>query len=498
MSSDYDAHDGLGLAELIRTGQVSALELVDEAIRRAEAVNPRLNAVIHPMYEQARAAARGDLGEGPFAGVPFLLKDLLASYAGEPLTSGSRLFRGYVPTEDSEIVRRFKRGGFLTIGKTSTPELGIMPVTEAALWGPTRNPWDLERTPGGSSGGSGAAVAAGVVPIASGGDGGGSIRIPSAACGLFGLKPSRGRTPTGPDEVEHWAGCAIEHVLTRSVRDSAAVLDVLAGPDVGALHHAPAPARPFQEEVGAPVGRLKIAFSPVPGVPAEVHADCLAGMERAAKLCEELGHEVVEAGPEVDQEAFALAFMTMICGEIAASVRDAERTLGRRARGGDLEPGTAFLRLLGETLRAGEFAHALADLKRSSRAVGRFFNDYDVLLTPTTGTPPPKVGTVGPQGLQLALLKVLLAFNAGGLVRLLGVLEKEAQTAFAFAPFTMLFNASGNPAMSMPLHWTSEGLPIGVQFVGRYGDEATLLRLAAQLEEAHPWRDRRPGVHASE
>ena len=256
----------------------------------------------------------------------------------------------------------------------------------------------------------------------------------------------------------------------------------------------PPPARPFLDEVSAAPGALKIAFSAVPGVPASVHPDCLAGMQAAAKLCEELGHTVVEARPAVEQEPFALAFLTMLCGEVAAGVRRAERELGRRARTRDLEPGTAFLRLLGETVPAAEFAVAVNDMKRTSRAVEAFFCDYDVLLTPTTGTPPPLVGTVGPQGAQLALLKVLLALNAGGTLRALGVLEQEAKTAFAFAPFTMLFNASGNPAMSVPLHWTEAGLPIGVQFVGRYGDEATLLRLAGQLEQARPWRDRRPPV----
>jgi amidase len=493
---DYADYDGLGLAELVRAGQVSASELVDEAIRRIDAVNPQLNAVVHRMYERAREAAAGDLGDGPFAGVPFLLKDLIGACQGEPTSSGSRFCKDFYPSEDSELVRRFEAAGLVTLGKTNTPEFGILPVTEPELWGPTRNPWDTELTPGGSSGGSAAAVASGMVPIASGGDGGGSIRIPAACCGLFGLKPSRGRNPMGPDEVEGWAGCVVEHVITRSVRDSAAVLDATSGADPGSHHAAAAPERPFLNEVGAAPGRLRIAFSAVPGIPAEVGPDCLEAMESAAALCEELGHDLVEETPPVDAEAFEKAFMTMLAGEVAADVREAERSAGRRAGSGDIEPATGMLRLLGDAMPAGEYSAAVRELKRTSRTMSGFFEKYDMLLTPTTATPAPKIGSLLPSGIQLAALKGVVALRAGWLLRAAGVLEREAGATLAFTPFTMLFNASGNPAMSVPLHWNDDGLPIGAQFVAPLDDEASLFRLAAQLEEARPWRDRRPPVWA--
>jgi amidase len=490
--TEYDAYDGLGLAELVRAREVTPAELVEAAIVRVEARNPALNAVIHTMYESARGEASAPLDDGPFAGVPFLLKDLLAAYAGEPLTSGSRLLRNYVPDFDSEMVKRYKRAGFITIGKTATPEFGIMGVTEPALWGPTRNPWDTERTPGGSSGGSGAAIAARMVPIASGGDGGGSIRIPSSACGLFGLKPSRGRTPHGPVDVEYWAGCTVEHVLTRTVRDSAAVLDAVSAPESGAVLQVGRPDRPYLQEVGAPAGTLRIACSAEPAVPAEVHPDCVAAMDDAATLCEELGHELVEARPSVDGEEFTMAFLTMLAGEIAADVREAERLAGHAARSGDIEVVTDFLRLLGRQTPADQYACAVRDLKRLSRTLDAFFDQYDVLLTPTLARPPVPIGSIVPSGSQELLLKAVVALKAGRPLRAMGVLEQQAQAMFAFTPFTMLFNASGNPAMSVPLMWNAEGLPTGVQFVAPTGDEATLVRLASQLEEARPWAARQP------
>ncbi|MBI3455692.1 MAG: amidase, partial [Candidatus Rokubacteria bacterium] len=292
---EYEAYDGLGLAELVRRKEVAPAELVEAAIERIERRNPRLNAVIHTLYEEARARATGPLPAGPFAGVPFLLKDLAAAYAGAPLRSGSRFLAGWRPDHHAELVRRFLAAGVIVLGKTNTPELGLLPITEPRLFGPTRNPWDPERSPGGSSGGSAAAVAARMVPMASGGDGGGSIRIPASCCGVFGLKPSRGRTPSGPDAAERWQGLVVEHVLTLSVRDSAAMLDATAGPDPGAWHQAPPPARPFLAEVGAPPGRLRIAWSAEPALPAPaVDPDCRAALEDAVRLLGDLGHEGVE------------------------------------------------------------------------------------------------------------------------------------------------------------------------------------------------------------
>ncbi|MCO5168955.1 MAG: amidase [Planctomycetes bacterium] len=485
---DYADHDALGLAALVRAGQVSPRELVDEALARIEATNPRLNAVVAVRAAAARSEAQGPL-EGPLAGVPFLVKDLLGALQGESTTCGSRLWRGHAAACDTELVRRWRRAGLIVVGRTSTPELGLLPVTEPEAYGPARNPWDPSRTPGGSSGGSAAMVAAGVVPLASGGDGGGSIRIPASCCGLFGLKPSRGRTPTGPEAVDHWQGCAVEHVLTRSVRDSAAVLDATHGPDPGAPYVAPPPPRPFLEEVGAPPGRLRIAFTRRPLLPAPgVHPECVAAVDEAAALCAELGHDVEEAHPPLDGDAFARAFVMMVIGEAAADLRAAERVLGRRVRHGDVEPGTHVLRLLAEAYSAADFALAVRDLKATGRVLAPFFARHDLLLTPTLATPPLEVGALTPRGAERALMMALTRLGAAGALRALGVLERLAATAYGFAAFTAPFNASGQPAMSVPLRWTPDGLPVGVQFAARLGEEGTLLRLAAQLEAARPWR----------
>src|SRR5687767_11371589 len=296
--SNYETHDGLGMAELVRKKKVSPAELVEEAITRIETHNPKINAVVNKLYDRARNVAKGKLPEGPFTGVPFLIKDLHATLEGLPTSHGNRLWKNIPAKVTTELVKRWENSGGIIVGRNNTPEFGLTPYTESDLLGPALNPWDISRTPGGSSGGSGAAVAARMVPFASGGDGGGSIRIPASCCGLFGLKPTRGRTPTGPDAVEYWQGCAVEHVLTRSVRDSAAVLDAVHGSDPGAPYAAMPPARPFLDEVGAAPGKLRIAFTRQPLLPATfVHPECIAAVESAAKLCAELGHEVEEAHP---------------------------------------------------------------------------------------------------------------------------------------------------------------------------------------------------------
>ncbi len=494
---DYDRYDGLGLAELVRKKEISPAELVEEAIRRIEQVNPQINAVIHPMYDLARQQVAQGLPEGPFQGVPFLLKDLLAHHAGVPTQGGSRFFRDFVPDYDSEIVRRYRAAGVVILGKTSTPELGITPFTEPALFGPTRNPWNLSRTAGGSSGGSAAAVAARTVPLAHGNDGGGSIRIPASCCGLFGLKPSRGRIPMGPDIGEAWRGMAIHHVITLSVRDSAAMLDATAGPDVGAPYVAPPPDRPYLEEVGRDPGRLRIAFTATPLLPGTVHPDCVKGVQGTARLCEELGHHVEEAAPPVDGRAFARDFLTMVCAETRADIEEGERMVGRKPTFREFEPSTWALGLLGRQIPAGEFARALRSLQRATRQVAAFFEKYDVLLTPTLATPPMEHGWLQPKGAEAVAMRLLGRLNAGGLIQALAGIEALAENVFAFIPFTPVFNVTGQPAMSVPLWWNDEGLPIGMHFVARYGDEATLFRLAGQLEQARPWFDRCPPVVAA-
>ena len=495
-SAALSEHDGLGLAALVRSGELHPSELVEAVIARIEAVNPRINAVVAPMYDQARAQARAPLPDGPLAGVPFLLKDLLAAAAGAPLRSGSRFYRDHVPDHDSELVRRYRAAGLIATGKTASPEFGVPPYTEPELHGPTRNPWDLSKTPGGSSGGSAAAVAARIVPFASGGDGGGSIRIPASCCGVFGLKPTRGRTPNGPDHSELWQGAAVQHVLTRSVRDSAALLDLSCGPDPGALNYPPPPTRPFLAEVDAPPGRLRIAFSTHPLLGGEVDPACVTAVHDAAELLRSLGHELVEATPEVDGPAFSRAFFTMICGEVAAEIAAGERLLGRRAGPRDFEVPTWALAMMGRNLSAPGFLAATKTLFAIARGVAPFFADHDLLLTPTLSRPPVPIGSLQPRGLDRAGMRLLGTLRAGALLQRLLDLTPAVERVYHFIPFTPVFNITGQPAMSVPLHWTPEGLPVGVQLVGRFADEATLFRVAGQLERARPWADRVPPVHA--
>ncbi|GMV06592.1 MAG: amidase [Gemmatimonadota bacterium] len=488
---EYLRHDALGLAALVRRGHVSAPELLDVALERARALNPTLNAVVHFMEDDARLAARAP-EPGPFAGVPFLAKDLVTFYRGHPTTAASRYLAGLVVDHDSEMARRVRAAGLVVFGKTNTPEFGLVPFTEPELFGPCRNPWNPERTTGGSSGGSGAAVAAGIVPMASGGDGGGSIRIPASCCGLFGLKPTRGRTPTGPDFGLLWRGATIEHVLTRSVRDSAAMLDATHGPDAGAPFEIPPPAGPWLAEVERDPRPLRVGFMKGPLLPAEVHPDCVAAVEDAAALLASLGHHVEEAAPVVDARRFTLAFLTMVAAELGADLAFAAGLVGRPARRGDVEPATWALRLLADAITAQEYATALRTLEGVGRTVGPFFQAYDVLLTPTLASPPPPVGSLRPPPGQERLLRLLGSFGSGKVVRAAGLLEEAAKDAFAFIPWTPVFNVTGNPAMSVPLHWNGEGLPVGVHLVGRFGAEDVLFRLAGQLERARPWMDRRP------
>ena len=494
--SDYDKYDGLGLAELVRKKEVKPSELVEEAISRIERLNPQLNAVIYKMYELARKTATGDLPDGPFKGVPFLMKDLLMAYAGVPLTNGSRFFKDFVPDHDSELVNRFKAAGIIVVGKSNLPEFGLVPITEPELFGPTNNPWDLARTPGGSSGGSAAAVAARMVPLAHASDGGGSIRMPASCCGVFGLKPTRGRTPIGPDFGEAWRGLHCDHVLTRSVRDSAAMLDATAGPDVGAPYYAAPPARPFLTEVDTDPGRLRMAFTSEPFLGDVVDKDCVKGLEATVRLCQDLGHEIVQAAPQIDWKAFARAFLTIVCVETRAAIKEAEVLLNRKASFKDFEPSTWVLGLLGRQCRAPEFSRCLNLAQFTAREVGEFFEKYDVLLTPTLARPPVATGELQLKGIRAAVMRLLGRVNAGRLINTLSGIEALSQHVFGFMPYTPLFNVTGQPAMSVPLYWNNEGLPIGMQFVGRYGDEATLFRLASQLERARPWSERVPPICA--
>jgi amidase len=446
------------------------------------------------MFEAGRAAARGAHAEGPFRGVPFLIKDLVALVRGEPTRGGSRFLEGFVPDHDSELVARYRKAGLIMVGKTNTPEFGLTPFTEPRLFGPTRNPWNTARNAGGSSGGSAAAVASGMVPIAGGGDGGGSIRIPASCCGIFGLKPTRGRTPTGPDRGELWQGSVVEHVLTRTVRDSAAALDATAGPDVGTPYVIPPPARPFLSEVDSPPGQLRIGYTGRPMLGRQVDPECLAALERTVALLRRLGHRVEEATPEIDGKSFSRAFVVMICGEVAGDLTEASELVHRKPTFADFEAETWALGVLGRSLTAEQFVTATRYLAIACRGIGRFFEGYDVLLTPTVAAPPPPIGSLRLPRKDLVLLEVLGRLRAGGLMRLAGAIEQSADTIFDFIPWTPVFNVTGQPAMSVPLEWSRDGLPVGMHFVGRFGDEATLFRLAGQLEREQPWVDRRPSI----
>jgi len=487
---EFDRFDGLGLAELVRKKEVAPSELCEEAIRRIEQVNPKINAVILTMYDLAREAVQKGLPEGLFTGAPFLLKDMNEEYAGVPMTRGSRVCKNYVPTQDSEMVRRFKKSGVVILGKTNLPEFGVKGITEPELYGPTLNPWNTRHTPGGSSGGSAAAVASGMVPLASGNDGGGSIHIPASCCGLFGLKPTRGRNPLGPEVGQLWQGAVVSHVITRSVRDSAAMLDATQGPDAGAPYVIPAPERPYLEEIGRDAGSLKIAYTSASPIETAVHHECVKAVKEAARLLEELGHKVEEAQPEVDGKAIANSYLTLCFGEVAAEMEDIKAKLGRKVKTSDVENLTWTLGLLGRTFSAGDFARATREWGIAGRAMGRFHQIYDLYLTPTLASPPVRVGELQPKPYERLLMKAVNALGLGVIYKMSGLIDQMAEANLSKMPFTQLANLTGQPAMSVPLHWTADGLPVGVHFMAPFGEEATLFRLAAQLEKARPWFDK--------
>ncbi len=468
--------DATGQAELVRTKRVSPAELVDGAIARMEKLNPQLNAIIHALYDRARAEAAGTLPDGPFRGVPFLLKDLCAELEGTPYSEGTNLSGDYVSTVTQELAARYVRAGFVVCGKTNTPEFGILPTAEPRRFGASRNPWDTEHSTGGSSGGSAAAVAAGMVPVAHANDGGGSIRIPASCCGLVGLKPTRARNSLAPQFGDMMGGLVCEHVVTRSVRDSASILDATAGPVPGDPYWAP-PRRgsSYAAAAASAPARLRIGIMTASPTGTDVHADCVQAARAAAVSCESLGHRVEDAVLDLDADALTGDFINVWAAGSAWTVGVWEDRIGRAATEADLEPLSWALVTLGRSLDAGRYLAAVEGLQRATRRIAAYFETVDVLVTPTIGEPPARLGTFdSPPREPLA-----------GLIR-----------AAAYVPFTPPFNVTGQPAISLPLHWNAEGLPIGVQFVGRLGDEETLLSLAGQLEQALPWADRRPPVSA--
>jgi amidase len=471
--AEYAGYDGLGLAKLVKDKKVKPIELVDAAIERIERHNGKLNAVVWTMFDRARAAARKKLPDGLFKGVPFLLKDILGFMAGTPCRQGSAFIPGTPSAHNATLTNRYLAAGLIPLGRTNVPEFGLIPTTESRLYGPARNPWNMNHSTGGSSGGSAAAVAAGIVPFAHANDGGGSIRIPASCCGLVGLKPTRARNPLGPDLGDIMSGLVCDHVVSRSVRDTAAALDATSGPDLGDPYYAPPRARSYLAAMKANPGKLRIAFAARVPMGRALHADCIAAVGRAAKLCHSLGHRVEEAYPEFDRDALTEPFMAIWSSGLASLIDEISRLTGREPSLDHIEGLSYGLYEQGKKVTASQYQLAVMRIHHVGRRIAKFHEKYDAWLTPTLGAPPLRLGTID-------------------------IDERDPQKGFEpiidYVPFTAIQNATGQPAINVPLYWNREGLPVGVQFVGRSGDEVTLLRLAAQLEKAAPWKDKRPPI----
>ncbi|HZM86659.1 MAG TPA: amidase [Blastocatellia bacterium] len=473
LAAEYDQYDGLGLAALVAKRQITPLELLNAVKRRLDAINPKLNATAQIFFDKAEAQIKHGLPAGPFKGVPFVLKDLGQQLAGTITTYGSRVFKDNTPDLDSTLVTRYKQAGLVIFAKTTSPEFGLTTTTESVLFGQTRNPWNLERTSGGSSGGSSAIVASRVVPMAHGSDGGGSIRIPASCCGLFGLKPTRGRVPVGPTQFEGWNGCSHHHALTISVRDSAALLDATCGAELGSPYFSPTPERPFLKQVGADPGKLRIALAVATPAGTPLDPESRKAATEAAKLCESLGHNVEEARPPIEDAWMREAFLTVLRVSLARTLDDAAKPLGRPVTDKDVEPVTWVMAQAGRSVNVIAYSRAIATMHQVGLAMAKFQDKYDVILSPTLAKPPVPLGVLSLSPASIA---------------------QYTKDVTEFGPYTAIYNVTGQPSMSVPLHWSAEGLPIGVMFSGRFGEDAMLLRLAAQLEKAKPWAGLRPKI----
>src|SRR5215831_17227372 len=471
--ADYEGYDALGLADLVRRKEVSPEELLEAVIERVEARNPAVNAVVMPLYDYGRKAIADGLPDGPFRGVPFLLKDLGGWLAGVRVTRGSRFFADApAATADSEHVRRLKCAGLVIFGRTNSCELGLCLTCEPALYGPTKNPWDTTRISGGSSGGAAAAVGARMLPMAHATDGFGSIRAPAACCGLVGLKPTRARNTMAPGLGESLGGCSVEHAVTLSVRDSAALLDATCGPGAGDPYVAPPPGPPYRQEAGTNPGALRIAFTSVAPNGAKVETESLRVLAETTKLCTDLGHRVEEADPAIERNAVVPTFLTLAAANTVVNLAS-HPTKGRAARPDEVETVTWATAKLGEKIGGADYVRATQAAHRLGRQMGGFHEGWDVLLTPGLASLPVKLGWLD---------------------MMMDDVDEYWRRVFTFSPFTVWFNLTGQPAMMLPLGRSSEGVPVAVQIVGRFGDEATLFRLAAQLEAARPWFERRPAL----
>ena len=476
--SEYAKYDGLGLAELVKARQVSPRDLADTALAAIDKLNGEINAVIGKTPEEMERTLDQGPSSGSFEGVPFLIKDIGAHYANVPMECASRLFSGYVPPHDSELAARFKKSGLVLVGRSNAPEFGASISTEPVKNGPTRNPWNLKHIAGGSSGGAAAAVASGMLPVSHANDGGGSIRVPASCCSVFGLKPTRGRQTWGPDNDEFMFGFGCELIVSRSVRDSAAMLDATAGPDVGERHMLPKQSLSFLEASRRDPKRLRIAFSTSsPAGAPELHQDCKRAILKAAKLCEDLGHEVVEAAPDITHEESCAVWRDAAAPFLASVVGEFCQATGRVVGKDNFEATSQALYEYGLQMRAVDLVDVLNLINAVSRKLGKFFQSYDLWLTTVMTSPPPRLGVLNANEEGL---------SADGWI-------KKIMDVAAFCP---MFNISGQPAMSVPLHWTDDGLPVGVQFAARFAEEETLFALAGQLERAQPWINRVPPLSA--
>jgi Asp-tRNA(Asn)/Glu-tRNA(Gln) amidotransferase A subunit family amidase len=467
-----DDHDALALAALIRRGEVAPLEILDATIARIEARDPVVNAVVHRCYDEARAELAGGIPEGPFAGLPFLLKDLYTFRRGQPCGNGSRWMAGYRAPFDDAMAARWQAAGLVAVGKSATSEFGLNVSTETRQHGATRNPWHADYSAGGSSGGAAAAVAAGMVPLAHASDGGGSLRIPASCCGLFGLKPSRGRNITS----DAWAGLGVFHAVTRSVRDSAALLDAVCGPPSHHPYSLPKPATPFLDAVGRDPGRLRIAWTARTPDDVELHPECRAAVECATKLAAGFGHDVEEAAPEIDYGLLRQAMIVIVAANTAEALAPDNPLVPEGAAEGDVETMTWHFAVRGAKVSATQYLRALRGIRSIGECLNGFLQRYDLLLTPTMAEPPMRLGRLDP------MTDDFEGFN---------------RAVQPYVTFTQMFNMSGQPAASLPLHWTAEGLPVGVQIAAPVGEEARLFALAAQFEQAAPWFARRPPLPAA-
>jgi Asp-tRNA(Asn)/Glu-tRNA(Gln) amidotransferase A subunit family amidase len=470
LAREYENYDGLGLAKLIASKQITPIELLTAVRQRVEVLNPKLNALCHLFFDKAESQISQDLGTGPFRGVPFVLKDLGVHLAGTITSGGSWIWKNNLATFDSTLVSRYKQAGLVIFGKTNSPEFGLTVTTESALFGPTRSPWNPERTTGGSSGGSAALVASRIIPMAHGSDGGGSIRIPASCCGVFGLKPTRARIPLGPSTFEGWNGCSHHHALTLSVRDSAALLDATVGQELGSPFFSPKPEHPFLEEIAHDPGSLRIALVTASPSGTPVDPECQKAALDAAKLCESLGHEVDEAALPINNEVLRGAFFTVLQVSLARTLDDAASILGRPVSHNDVEPATWAMGQAAQNISSVAYSRAIATLHQIGLTMAKFQQNYDVILSPTLCKPPVPLGV-------LSLSQDPAVFG---------------KNVMEFVHSSSLYNVTGQPSMSVPLHWTPDGLPVGVMFSARFGEDALLLRLAAQLEKAQPWVNRRP------